>query len=169
MKIANRTRERVITVIAPAFVLAAGIAVLVHSLSSGAAHVSASGAQNGQIHIVKDCSSYNRMAGGTCMIVSSNIPDIIPTGSLVHYVQAFGILEPAWLDSNVVVDAGNGNKAVGRCTVDFSLSTPGVCLFLDGTGQLAGFTGRVDVSTVPTPPADFTWDGTYSFNPLPNR
>lgn len=153
----------------PGLVLVTGFAVLIHSLGTGAARVSASEARNGQIHIVKDCSSYNRMAGGTCMIVTSNIPDIIPTGSLVHYTQAFGILEPAWLDSNIVVDAGNGNKAVGRCTVDFSISTPGVCLFFDGTGQLAGFTGRVDVSTVATPPADYTWDGTYSFNPSPNR
>jgi hypothetical protein len=161
--------KRSTTIIGPAVVLAAGFAILVHSISTGAKPVSASEARNGTVHIVKDCSSYNYMAGGTCMIVSSNIPDIIPTGSLVHYTQAFGILEPAWLDSNVVLDAGKGNKAVGHCTVDFSISTPGVCLFWDGTGQLAGFTARVDVSTVPTPPADYTWDGTYSFNPLPNR
>jgi hypothetical protein len=156
------------TILAVAIVLIGSLAALAHSLTTGATPVRAAG-RNGQIHIVKDCSSYNYMAGGTCMIVSSNIPDIVPTGSLVHYVQAFGILEPNWLDSNVVLDAGNGNKAVGRCTVDFSIATPGVCLFWDGTGQLAGFTGRVDVSTVATPPADYTWNGTYNFEALPNR
>jgi hypothetical protein len=103
------------------------------------------------------------MPGDTCKIVSSNLAQI-PVGSLVHYTQAFGILNPAWLDSNVVLDAGNGNKAAGRCTVDFSTATPGVCTFEDGTGQLAGFSARVAVSTSPTPPRNFTWDGRYSFN-----
>jgi hypothetical protein len=142
-------------------VLAGGLAVLM--LSSGASRVSAQSDRSGTLHIVKDCSAYNRMAGGTCTIVKSNLAEI-PPGSLVHYTQAFGILNPAWLDSNVVLDAGNGNKAVGRCTVDFSIATPGVCTFQDGTGRLAGFTARVAVSTSPTPPADFTWDGPYSFH-----
>jgi hypothetical protein len=94
--------------------------------------------------------------------VSSNLAEI-PVGSLIHYTQAFGILNPGWLDSNVVLDAGKGNKAAGRCTVDFSIATPGVCTFEDGTGQLAGFSARVAVSTSPTPPADYTFDGTYRF------
>lgn len=140
-----------------------GLAALALMCATGGKPVSASSGRSGQLHIVKDCSAYNRMAGGTCEIVSSNLPEI-PKGSLVHYTQAFGILNPAWLDSNVVLDAGNGNKAAGRCTVDFSIATPGVCTFEDGTGALAGFSARVAVSTVPTPPADFTWDGPYSFH-----
>jgi hypothetical protein len=141
----------------------AGLAALALMWTTGGRPVSASSGRSGQLHIVKDCSAYNRMAGGTCKIVSSNLAEI-PAGSLVHYTQAFGILNPAWLDSTVVLDAMNGNKAAGRCTVDFSLATPGVCTFEDGTGQLAGFTARVAVSTSPTPPADFTWDGPYSFH-----
>ena len=133
--------------------------------TTGGSRVSASSGRSGQVHIVKDCSAYNYMAGGTCKIVSSNLAEI-PAGSLVHYTQAFGILNPAWIDSNVVLDTGHGNKAVGRCTVDFSITTPGVCTFSDGTGDLAGFTARVNVSTTPTPPADYTWDGTYRFRPV---
>jgi hypothetical protein len=139
------------------------------SLASGGAHIFASPARSqddegrsGSIHIRKNCSAYTRLAGGFCTITESNF-DGLPAGSLVHYTQAFGILNPAWLDSNVVVDAGNGNKAIGRCVVDFSIATPGVCVFSDGTGNLAGFTARVDVTTVPVPPADFFWDGTYHF------
>jgi hypothetical protein len=136
-------------------------------ISAGGAYLRASSERenadrSGRLHIKKDCSAYTRLAGGFCTIVESNLAEI-PPGSVVHYTQAFGILNPAWLDSNVVLDTGNGNKAVGRCTVDFSIATPGVCTFSDGTGQLAGFTARVDVSTSPTPPADFFWDGTYSF------
>jgi hypothetical protein len=130
----------------------------------GGSPVLASSGRSGQVHIVKDCSAYNYMAGGTCKIVSSNLAEI-PAGSLIHYTQAFGILNSAWIDSNVVLDAGHGNKAVGRCTVDFSIATPGVCTFSDGTGDLAGFTARLNVSTTPTPPADYALDGTYHFRP----
>jgi hypothetical protein len=106
---------------------------------------------------------YNFLPGGHCTIASSNVPEI-PAGSIVYYTQAFGIVNPTSIDSNVVLDAGNGNKAVGRCTVDFSITLPGVCTFSDGTGTLAGFTARVDVSPIPIiPPATYTWDGTYRF------
>ncbi|MBV9181359.1 MAG: hypothetical protein JO356_08600 [Acidobacteria bacterium] len=140
----------------------AGLAALALVCTTGGSPVSASSERDGELHIVKDCSAYNLQAGGTCKIVSSNLKEI-PVGSLVHYTQPFGILNPAWLDSNVVLDAGEGNKAIGRCTVDFSITTAGVCAFSDGTGDLAGFTARVKVSTRPTPPNDYTWDGRYSF------
>ena len=126
----------------------AGVAAVALVCTIGGRPVSASSGRSGQLHIVKDCSAYNRMAGGTCKIVSSNLAEI-PAGTLVHYTQAFGILNPAWLDSNVVLDAGNGNKAAGRCTVDFSIATPGVCTFEDGTGQLAGFTAPESQSVLP--------------------
>ncbi|HKE26918.1 MAG TPA: hypothetical protein VKB88_31410 [Bryobacteraceae bacterium] len=146
-----------------------GLAAVALVCTMGGRRASASSGQSGQLHIVKDCSAYTRLAGGFCTIVTSNLAEI-PKGSVVHYTQAFGILNPGWLDSNVVLDAGNGNKAAGRCTVDFTIATPGVCTFQDGTGQLAGFTARVAVGTTPTPPAEFTWDGTYSFqNPGQNQ
>jgi hypothetical protein len=137
-------------------------------LSASAAEGGDDGDRSGPIHIRKNCSAYTGLAGGFCTITESNVA-AIPPGSLVHYSQAFGILNPAWLDSNVVLDAGNGNKAVGRCTVDFSTATPGVCLFFNGTGDLAGFTARVDVTTVPVPPADYFWDGSYRFVLGPER
>jgi hypothetical protein len=141
----------------------AGLAALAVVCATGGKPVLASSGRSGQLHIVKDCTGSTGMPGDTCKIVSSNLAEI-PVGSLVHYTQAFRILNPTWLDSNVVLDAGNGNKAAGRCTVDFSIATPGVCTFEDGTGRLAGFSARVAVSTSPTPPANYTWDGRYSFN-----
>ena len=120
------------------------------------------------LHILKDCNKYNGMPGGSCIVRASNVPEI-PTGSVVYYTQAFGILNLAWLDSNIVIDAGNGNKAVGRCTVDFSSSVPGICTLNDGIGTLAGFTARVEVGTSPLSSADKTypWDGWYAFNREP--
>ncbi len=144
----------------------AASAALAFSLVAGPA--SAQSGRSGPLHILKNCSSYNFLAGGHCTIAGSNFAEI-PAGSIVYYSQAFGILNPAWLDSNVVLDAGNGNKAVGRCTIDFSGITPGVCTFQDGTGQLAGFTARVSVSTSPDSDGNYTWDGTYSFKPLPPK
>jgi hypothetical protein len=138
-----------------------------HSVPRASADVAGGGdlELGGPLHILKNCAAYNYLPGGHCTITSSNLP-AIPAGSIVYYTQAFGILNPAWLDSNVVLDAGNGNKAAGRCTVDFSITTPGVCTFQDGTGRLAGFTARVSVSTTTNSSGDFTWDGTYRFNLL---
>ena len=118
------------------------------------------GAKSGSLRIRKECRDYSGEAGAFCTITASNIP-AIPVGAKVLYDQAAGI--PAnMLDSNVVLDAGNGNWALGRCTLDL-LSGVGLCTFSDGTGSLAGFEARVDVA----PPEDginWTWRGTFQFN-----
>jgi len=64
------------------------------------------------------------------------------------------------VDSNVILDAGNGDRAIGRCTLDLTTFL-GLCTFSDGTGQFAGFNARVDVSF---DGALFHWDGTYNFD-----
>jgi hypothetical protein len=153
----------------------AAIAAIVVSMSTGAASVAASNAQNGQLHVTKDCSVYTGAAGSYCTIESSNLAEI-PVGTRVFYDQAYGIPAPngasaaGMLDSNIVLYAGFGNWAVGRCTLNVDGST-GLCTFSDGVGPLAGFSGRVNVTYTPTAkdPALFSWDGTYSFNPLPPK
>jgi hypothetical protein len=152
-----------------ALVLLAGVAVLALSLSKGVTSVSASNAQKGQLHVTKQCSQpqYTGVAGQYCTITSSNLAEI-KVGSKVFYDQDAGI--PAGLlDSNVVLDAGSGNRAVGRCTLDLGTGL-GLCTFSDGIGQFAGFEARVDVSPpTPTDPVNWHWEGTYSFRPLPGR
>jgi hypothetical protein len=129
-----------------------------------AGSVSANDERNGRIHITKDCANYNGLPGGHCTIASSNLSEI-RTGSNVYYDQAFGV--PAGLlDSNVVLDAGNGNRALGRYTLDGSTGL-GLCTFSDGTGQLAGFTARINVSYLGG--TLWAWEGTYSFNSLPEK
>jgi hypothetical protein len=136
-----------------------GLVVLTLSLGPGAALVTASG-RSGKLHITKECSSYTGSAGSFCTITSSNLA-AIPVGSKVLYDQAAGI--PAGLlDSNVVLDAGNGNRAVGRCTLD-GVTNLGICTFSDGIGELAGFTARVNVSPFPNDLVNYHWRGTYSF------
>jgi len=134
--------------------LVAGFVVLTLSLP-----VLAASARNGKLHVTKECSAYTGGAGSFCTITSSNLA-AIPVGSKVLYDQAAGI--PAgFLDSNVVLDAGNGNWAVGRCTLGVTFS--GICTFSDGTGELTGFHARVDVSPFPKDIVNYTWRGTYSF------
>jgi len=148
-----------------ALMLVADFVALTLSLSAGAASVWAGSPRNGQIHLTKECSQYNFSAGGFCTFTSSNLSEITP-GSRVYYDQAFGI--PAGLlDSNVVLDAFTGNRAVGRCTLDPSTFL-GLCTFSDGTGDFTGFEARVDVDCRPLG-SPCTWDGTYRFRPQPPR
>jgi len=110
-------------------------------------------------HITKECSQYTGSAGSFCTITSSSLP-FIRYGAIVFYDQAAGI--PAGLlDSNVVLDAGHGNRALGRCTLDLQNGL-GLCTFSDGTGDLAGFHARFDV-TPPTDGLNWHWEGTYWF------
>jgi hypothetical protein len=133
-------------------------------LSTRPETVSARSARNGSLHVTKECGGYRGAAGEYCTITSSNLAEI-KVFSRVFYDQAAGI-PTGLLDSNVVLDAGAGNRAVGRCTLDFTTFL-GLCTFSDGTGQFAGFSARVNVSMDHT--GLFHWDGTYSFRPEPDR
>ena len=140
----------------------AGFVALTVSLTMGATSISAQSGRNGQLHETKECSAYTGSAGSFCTITSSDLAEI-KTGSKVSYDQPAGI--PAGLlDSNVVLDAGTGNRALGRCTLDLTTGL-GLCTFSDGTGQFTGFTARVDVDCR----SGCRWDGTYSFSPEPGR
>ena len=138
----------------------AGFAVAALVLGTGAASVSASG-RDRRLHATKECSEYHGNAGEWCTISSSNLRSL-PVGTKVFYTQPLGI-PTGMLDSNVVLDAGNGNRAVGRCTFDLATGL-GLCTFSDGTGKFAGFSARVQVSPPAEGDEDWHWEGTYSFN-----
>ena len=146
-----------------ALVLFAG-AALTFSMTSGAALVWASSEKKGDLHVTKECSQYTGAPGSFCTITASNIGPI-KVDAKVYYDQAAGI--PAGLlDSNVVLDAGAGNRAFGRCSLDLSTGA-GLCTFSDGTGQFAGFQARIDV-TYPGG-TSYDWNGSYSFSPRHDR
>ena len=143
-------------------VVLGGLCVGALVLSTGATSVSASGERTRKLHVTKNCSEYHGAAGEWCTVTVSNLRRL-PVGTKVLYSQALGV--PAGLlDSNVVLDAGNGNRAVGRCTLDLETGL-GLCTFSDGTGLLAGFQARVEVSYVGGADGfDWAWEGTYSFD-----
>ena len=139
------------------------VVALALALSAGAAPVSASSERTGPLHVTKECSEYTGAAGSFCTITSSNLATI-EVGSRVYYDQPAGIPE-GLLDSNVVLDAGNGNRAVGRCTLDLTTGV-GLCTFSDGIGQFSGFKARVKVSPPSAEEENWSWEGTYRFSPL---
>jgi hypothetical protein len=112
------------------------------------------------LEVMKDCSPDNGVAGSYCLITSSNL-DIISVGTKIYYDSALNIPQ-GLLDSDVVLDAGDGNRGLGHCNLDLS-SGSGICIFSDGTGNFAGFEARVNVST--TDGVHYLWQGTYSFDP----
>jgi hypothetical protein len=139
-----------------AFVVAILVLLPVSPVRTGVASVSASSERNRELHVTKECSQDRGLAGDFCTITSSNLAEI-KVGSKVFYDQPAGI-PTGLLDSNVVVDAGNGNRAVGRCTLDLTTGL-GLCTFSDGLGQFSGFHARVDVDCR----SGCRWDGTYGF------
>jgi hypothetical protein len=134
--------------------------------------------RSGELHVTKNCSAETNDNGSFCTIMSSNLPEI-PVHSRVYYTQGLvgcdtgATLYPCptlpptpegmdiVFDSNAVLYVGKGNWAVGRCTID-STGNFGLCTFSDGTGPLAGFQARVDVSSKDG--INYEWKGTYSFN-----
>jgi hypothetical protein len=127
------------------------------ALVTGAASVLASSERRGVLHLTKDCTNQHGNPGDYCVITSSNVPQI-PAGSKLFYDQAIGV--PAgFLDSNVLLDVGSLDWAVGRCTLDFSTNS-GLCNFTDGVGPLAGFRARANVTPLGGP--NYGVDGSYS-------
>ena len=152
------TRIIAIAVVAP-------FAALTPALSIGGASASASVEPTRELRLTKECSEYFGAAGDWCTVTDSNLSRL-PVGSRILYSQALG--SPAGLlDSNAVLDAGDGNRAVGRCTLDLATGL-GLCTFSDGTGELAGFQARVDV-TCSGGGLVCELDGTFSFSPSPHR
>jgi hypothetical protein len=117
------------------------------------------------LHLQKDCSDVVATMGAPgsyCTIASSSLNQI-PVGSKIFYDQGYGALAPpsvdSLIDSNVILETGNGNRARGRCTFDLNTFI-GLCTFSDGTGTFAGFQARLNVSLCGQ---IFCLDGTYGF------
>ncbi|HLJ15009.1 MAG TPA: hypothetical protein VKV15_10970 [Bryobacteraceae bacterium] len=149
---------------------AAGLTVLAVSLITVTIPTSAQDGRNGQLHIVKDCSTFSGVPGSSyCQIITSNLPEL-PAGAKIYYDQiTAGPTAGAagYLDSNIFVYVSESQWAVGRCTVPND-NTPGLCTLSDGFGPLAGFSARITVTYKPGTP-QYAWDGTYSFAALPGR
>src|SRR5438552_1546081 len=68
--------------------------------------------------LTKDCNQFTGTIPSSCTVTASNLA-AIPIGSKVFYYGPV-ISNPAFLSSSIVLDAGNGNTAVGYCNVNRS-------------------------------------------------
>ena len=112
--------------------------------------------RTGSLHLTKECSQFHGQAGGFCTITTSNLK-IIKPGSRVIYLKAAG---PTGLDTNIVLDAGHGNKAYGHVVLDFATGT-GTVRLNGGIGKFDDFHARAAVSFIAG--VDWAWNGTYHF------
>lgn len=147
-----------------------GFAAIALSILAGPTSATAQEGQKGQIHIQKVCPSttFTGANGSYCSVTVSD-QAALPISTKIYYngLPAVKEGEKAFLDSPVVLYVDTTDWAIGRCTVNLA-NAQGLCIVMDGVGQLAGFSARIDVRI------DFAtgvtyWDGTYSFSPLPPR
>ena len=124
---------------------------------TGLAPASAS-PRTGDLHITKNCDGFAGEAGGSCMIMTSNLKMIQP-GSRVIYRDA--LVYPV-LDTDIVLYTGPGNSAFGHVVLNIATGI-GTVEFNGGTGQFRHFHAEADVSYITG--NDWAWDGTYSFSP----
>ena len=148
-----------------------GLAAVVLSIFAAPTPAAEQEGRKGQIHVQKTCpmATFTGAPGSYCTIMVSDLAEIPANVTRVYYdePQALPIGAVAFLDSKVVLYAGPGNWAAGRCTVDYSTGL-GLCTVSDGTGTLAGFRARLDVRIDYATGITY-WDGTYTFSSLPPR
>jgi hypothetical protein len=133
--------------------LLAAIAAGAFAVASSAG-TTGSSPRSGALHVTKECSEYNGLAGAFCTITSSNIPQI-KRGMRVVYLQPLG---PNGLDSDIVLSRGHGSAASGHVVLN---ATTRRVTISGGTGAFVTFQADVDVSVDAA--GVWYWDGTYSF------
>jgi hypothetical protein len=145
----------------PRFALAASIQAVAVGIATYAAPAFAADDQKMQpFTLSKDCSHYSGGVPSFCTVLESNEPDIKKGTRILYYGPVNS--NPAFLSSNVVLDNGAGDTAMGNCIVDVGAGPKGVCAFYAGSGALAGFSAIVQV-TVDTEQV-WHWNGSYSLS-----
>jgi hypothetical protein len=91
-------------------------------------------------------------------VLESNVPALKKGTKILYYGPVND--SPAFSYSNVVLDNGAGDTAMGNCIVDNSAGPKGMCAFYAGSGSLTGFLAIVQV-TVDAKQV-WHWDGSYA-------
>jgi hypothetical protein len=110
------------------------------------------------LNLVKECSSFDGKPGTFCSITDSSFA-AIPVGSKIFYYGP--VIGPAILSTSIMLDAGDGNTAIGNCSVEPNKNY-GTCTFWAGSGTLRGFQALVTLSPVDGKAGSFHWDGFYN-------
>jgi hypothetical protein len=111
------------------------------------------------LHVTKECSAYQGLAGQYCTITSSNVKQIV-VGTKVIYKKAAGA---SGLDSDVILQPPGRDKSVafGHVVLDL-VNARGVVTLSGGTGQFRGIRAHADITHLTG--NNWAWDGTYRFS-----
>jgi hypothetical protein len=117
----------------------------------------------GEVHLTKTCPTFETTA--TCTVITSD-PGPIPVGTVASYG---GPLFSPVFSVHVVLTTPNGDTASGHCTLIWRPELTGsdgfgTCMFVSGTGSLAGFHANLKITDHPDTLVT-NWDGTYLFAP----
>lgn len=115
----------------------------------------------GEVHLTKTCPTFDTTS--SCTVIDSTSGPI-PVGTVATYS---GPLFFPVISSAVVLTTPNGSTATGHCALRWQpellgATGHGTCVFVSGTGSLAGFHANLTISDHPTVTY---WDGTYFFAP----
>lgn len=106
----------------------------------------------------KECSQFSGGVPSFCTVIASNVPALRTGAKILYYGPV--LKNPAFISSNVVIDNGSGDTAIGNCIVDIAAGPKGVCAFHAGSGALAGFMAIAQV-TVDAKQV-WHWEGSYA-------
>jgi hypothetical protein len=132
------------------------VAITAAALVVTAGATGKSAARSGALHVTKECSEYQGLAGQFCTIESSNIPAIKRGMKVVYSAPLVNLT----LDSDLVLTSGHGPQAFGHVVLDV-MTKKGTVTFSGGTGRFEGFQANVAVTL--DSHGIWHWDGTYSF------
>lgn len=133
----------------------AALALLVPSVSASS--------PIGEVHLTKTCPTFETTA--TCTVITSDSGPI-PVGTVAAYSGP--LFSPA-ISSAVVLTTPDGSTATGHCTLVWRPELTGedgfgTCVFVSGTGSLAGFHANLKITDNPNTLVT-NWDGAYLFAP----
>lgn len=117
----------------------------------------------GEVHLTKTCPTFETTA--TCTVITSDSGPI-PVGTLASYS---GPLFSPLFSTAVVLTTPDGSTATGHCTLIWRPELSGAdgfgtCVFVSGTGSLAGFHANLKITDHPDTLVT-NWDGTFLFAP----
>jgi hypothetical protein len=139
--------------------VAGGLSALSLGIAVLATPVAAADAPKMQpLTLSKDCSQYSGAMPSVCTVLESNVPALKNGTKILYYGPVND--SPAFSSSNVVLDNGAGDTAMGNCIVDNAAGPKGMCAFYAGSGSLTGFMAIVQV-TVDAKQV-WHWDGSYT-------
>jgi hypothetical protein len=108
----------------------------------------------------QSCDEWTSSEPSFCTVTESNVAALKKGTKVLYYGPV--VDKTTFSSSNVVLDDGAGDTAMGHCIVDYE-AMKGMCAFHAGNGSLAGFTAIAEAST--DDDQVWRWKGSYSLSP----